>query len=238
MTKLQLPRLAGGYLDMDRLNEWATLLETALDNTLSRDGATPNALLADLDLNGQNLLNSGADPNDPNAVLTRSAIEQLVQGYASGYLFQRVETTVATAGQTTITLATMSYTTGANNIAVFVDGLRVFDFEEVSPTEYTLAVPLTAGQIVRTVSNDYVATVALPAHRHAWADITGVPVYTTRWPTYTEVTGKPTTFPPSTHTHNASAITTGRLADAQRGVYVQASAPTLGTGDAGALWFW
>lgn len=238
MTKLALPRLAGGYLDTQRLNQWADALEEALENTVSRDGTAPNNLTADLDLNGQALLNSGADPTDPNAVLTRSDIEALVRQYSSGFVFQNVETTVATAGQTVVNLQTMSYTPNTNNLAVFVDGLRVFSFEEVSETSYTLSVPLTVGQVVHTVSNDFVATVSLPAHRHAWSDLTNVPVYATRWPDYSELTSIPTTFTPAAHQHSASDITTGRLADARRGVYVQASAPTLGAGDAGALWFW
>ena len=49
---------------------------------------------------------------------------------------------------------------------------------------------------------------ALPpaAHKHAWGDLTGVPVQATRWPSFTEVTGKPATFPPSSHTHTAQEV--------------------------------
>jgi hypothetical protein len=51
------------------------------------------------------------------------------------------------------------------------------------------------------------------AHNHAWADITsGVPATATRWPTYTEVTDKPSTFAPSAHTlHSHSASTLAQL---------------------------
>ena len=39
------------------------------------------------------------------------------------------------------------------------------------------------------------STFAPSSHSHAWADITsGVPDYATRWPTWSEVTSKPTTF--------------------------------------------
>lgn len=238
MSKITLPRLSGGYLDAALLNEWADLLEAAIDNTLSLDGTTPNALLADLDLNGQSFLNSGVATDDPNAVLTRSDVEALVQSYASGYVVQRIETTTATGGQTVVTLADFEYAPNTNNIAVYVDGLRKFDFTETSTTSYTFASPLAGGQVVKTVVNDFLATVSLPAHTHAWGDITGKPAYATRWPTYAEVTDKPSTFPPEAHVHAASDITSGRLADARRGVYVQSSAPTLGSGDAGALWFW
>ncbi|MHB1170774.1 MAG: hypothetical protein ACYC28_15975, partial [Longimicrobiales bacterium] len=48
---------------------------------------------------------------------------------------------------------------------------------------------------------------AASSHTHPWADITGEPVYTTRWPTWTEVTSKPTTFAPSAHSHPWEEIT-------------------------------
>lgn len=37
-----------------------TLIETALENTLSRDGTSPNPMEADLDMNGNDILNIGA----------------------------------------------------------------------------------------------------------------------------------------------------------------------------------
>jgi hypothetical protein len=49
---------------------------------------------------------------------------------------------------------------------------------------------------------------SVQAHTHGWGDISSPPVYTTRWPTWTEVTSKPTTFTPSSHSitsHTASA---------------------------------
>lgn len=43
----------------------------------------------------------------------------------------------------------------------------------------------------------------------AWADITGIPVFATRWPTWAEVTDKPVSFTPSAHTHAWADITSG-----------------------------
>jgi len=40
-----------------------------------------------------------------------------------------------------------------------------------------------------------------------WSLLTGVPVYATRWPTWDEVSGKPTAFPPAAHTHTISQVT-------------------------------
>jgi len=49
-----------GYYSTTALNENFNNLNTALDNTLSLDGSTPNALSADLDLNGYSILNIGS----------------------------------------------------------------------------------------------------------------------------------------------------------------------------------
>ena len=48
---------------------------------------------------------------------------------------------------------------------------------------------------------------AAASHTHPWAQVTGVPVQATRWPTWTEVTDKPSTMPPSSHTHPWAQIT-------------------------------
>lgn len=48
-----------------------------------------------------------------------------------------------------------------------------------------------------------------------WANITGIPVFAERWPTWSEVTSKPATFTPSPHNHAATDITTGTFANAR-----------------------
>lgn len=40
----------------------------------------------------------------------------------------------------------------------------------------------------------------------AWGNITGVPTTATRWPSWSEITSKPSTFTPSSHTHPLSGI--------------------------------
>lgn len=40
----------------------------------------------------------------------------------------------------------------------------------------------------------------------AWNLLSGVPVYATRWPTWEEVSGKPTTFTPAEHTHTIANV--------------------------------
>ena len=42
---------------------------------------------------------------------------------------------------------------------------------------------------------------AAASHTHSWSQVTGAPVYTTRWPNWGEVSGKPATMPPAAHDH-------------------------------------
>ena len=49
--------ITSGYASQTQLNENFENINTALENTLSLDGSTPNAMQGDLDLNNNDLLN-------------------------------------------------------------------------------------------------------------------------------------------------------------------------------------
>lgn len=237
MSKVVLPRFSGGFLSVEKMNQAMEALEAAFDNTLSRDGSLPNQMEADLDLSGQNLLNSG-ESDDPGRVLSFAEMEDYVAAHSSGLVVQDQESQVATAAQTVFNLTTMDYVPGSFNLAVYVEGVRKFaptDYLETTSTQIVFLSGVTLGHNVEFVKNEYLGTVDLPAHTHTWSQITNLPDFATRWPTYGEVTGKPATFPPDLHDHDAAAIVTGRLADARRGIHVQASQPTATT--VGELWF-
>lgn len=75
------------------INSNNTLVETALENTLSRDGTTPNQMLADIDLNNNDLLNVGqidADTFVLNgvAVVPTELAETLVVGRDIGEILE------------------------------------------------------------------------------------------------------------------------------------------------------
>lgn len=236
MAKVTLPHIQSGYLSAEKLNEALDTIEAAFDNTVSRDGSVPNSMQAALDMNSNRIINLPV-PNSDHEPLTYGAAKAM----AAGWVVQKVERWTATAGQTEFVLTSAKYEPGANNLAVFVNGVRRFppDFTEDSSTKFTLASALAGGETVVAVTNDFAATLDVPEPVSvSWNILTGVPVYATRWPTFSEVTGKPATYTPATHTHSADQITSGRLADSRRGVYVQSTAPSLGSGDAGALWFW
>ena len=60
--------ISSGYASTTQLNGNFAGLNTALTNTLSRDGSTPNSMSADFDLNNNDILN-GAVGNFSNVVV-------------------------------------------------------------------------------------------------------------------------------------------------------------------------
>jgi hypothetical protein len=64
MPKLSLSNLASGFRSSNKLNENFEAMRVAFDNTLSRDGSVPNAMLAPLDMNSERVINVGAPIND------------------------------------------------------------------------------------------------------------------------------------------------------------------------------
>lgn len=65
--KLSLSNLASGFRSSNKLNENFQAIRDAFNNTLSRDGSTPNAMLAPLDMNSERIINLGAPVNDTDA---------------------------------------------------------------------------------------------------------------------------------------------------------------------------
>jgi hypothetical protein len=70
--------VSSGYNSLATLNSNFTKIQEAFDNTLSRDGSTPNAMNADLDMNNKDILN--AKDVYSNSVIT----DRMVVGGVSG----------------------------------------------------------------------------------------------------------------------------------------------------------
>lgn len=68
MAKLTLTDIAAGYALIATFNDNNALIEAALENTLSRDGTTPNTMSAPLDMNSQQITNLPVASADGNAV--------------------------------------------------------------------------------------------------------------------------------------------------------------------------
>ncbi len=57
MAKITLTDISSGYQSLSTYNANNTLLEAAIENTLSRDGTSPNTMAADIDMNSNKVVN-------------------------------------------------------------------------------------------------------------------------------------------------------------------------------------
>lgn len=57
MAKLVINNVTSGFYSTTALNDAFTAIETAIENTVSRDGTTPNQMTASLDMNSQRIVN-------------------------------------------------------------------------------------------------------------------------------------------------------------------------------------
>lgn len=82
MAKLSLTDVAAGYQLVAVYNANNALIEAALENTVSRDGTTPNTLSADLDANSQQITNMPVPTSAVHAA-SKSYVDGLIAGVQS-----------------------------------------------------------------------------------------------------------------------------------------------------------
>lgn len=128
MAKLTLNTIGSRYGSIDALNDNFNAIETAIENTFSLDGTSPNALEADLDLNSNDLLNVGTT-NTQTLYINGVEVEPST-GVTAGSAFQTYSFT-ATAGQTTFSVAPA--TPLVSSLLVSVNGL------ELPPADVTVS---------------------------------------------------------------------------------------------------
>ena len=148
--KPTITTVASGFQSTATINNNFQNLKDAFDNTLSLDGSTPNAMNADLDMNGNDIINVGsANGNAIITVNTGDARYVNTSGdtmtgtlntpslYTNGLYINGnpvlpstltyngivKESKVSTSGQTVFNLSGISYTPGINNLSVYVDGV-------------------------------------------------------------------------------------------------------------------
>ena len=114
-----LSDITTGHGTTTKINANFDAIEQAFDNTLSRDGSSPNAMEADLDMNSNQILNL------PDATTDREPLTygQYIAGGASAVVNGfRKETQTATSGQTVFTATFVEWVPGIDNLMVFVNG--------------------------------------------------------------------------------------------------------------------
>lgn len=86
MAKLTLQDIAAGFGLTTTYNDNSSLIEAAIENTLSRDGTGPNQMEANLDMNSFRIINL-ADGIDPQDAVTKFQLDNsLASGLPSGNL--------------------------------------------------------------------------------------------------------------------------------------------------------
>lgn len=86
MSKLVLNDIASGFQSNTAANTNNTLIETALENTLSRDGTSPNQMGANIDMNTYSVINLGAPANATAAARLQDISDSDATGAASAIL--------------------------------------------------------------------------------------------------------------------------------------------------------
>ena len=93
MAKLTLNDVTTGYQSTAAVNTNNALVEAALENTVSRDGTTPNTMTGSLDMNGQSILNlgnpiviDGWDWTGPWGTSTVYAVGDVVESSGTSYI--------------------------------------------------------------------------------------------------------------------------------------------------------
>jgi len=142
MTKVDIRRLdsvtTNDTTATQLINENFEALQEAIENTISRDGTTPNFMDADLDLNSYKIINAGTPTNNTD-VITKEYFDEHV-GDAAGYS-AAAEASANRAAQSA--QAAQGYSTAAAGAADVAQRAR--DFIESDPGFVAVSTDLAAG---------------------------------------------------------------------------------------------
>lgn len=157
MARYTKTTLGTNYASKAALDQNFDDIKTAIDDTLSRKGDSPNQMEADLDMNSNDILNAGQISTTTLSV-NGSAVTVTE---LTGVTLQKEEQT-ATAGQTVITLAGITYTPGASNMNLFINGVKqaASAYTETNSTTITLTGAMESGDIIEVLVNQLVSTVS------------------------------------------------------------------------------
>lgn len=143
MTKVDIRRLdsvtTNDTTATQLINENFEALQEAIENTISRDGTTPNFMDADLDLNSYKIINAGTPTNNTD-VITKEYFDEYV-GDAASF----AEDAEASANRAaTSAQAAQGYSTAASGAADVAQRAR--DFIESDPGFVAVSTDLLLGE--------------------------------------------------------------------------------------------
>lgn len=126
--------------------------------TLSHEGANPYELDAQFNAN-ENKITELPQATEASDAVPLAQVLAIVGAASSGIIASVRQKWTATEGQTTFVLTLFTYVPTANNLAVYVNGLRQdvgTSYTETSSTTFTFTSGLTAGDVVQAFSNESV----------------------------------------------------------------------------------
>ena len=139
--KPTLSTIASGYASNTTLNNNFEELRDAFDNTLSLDGSTPNAMGADLDLNGNNIIGaSGLTVNGTDYLAEVTAAK------AAALVAQAAAETAETNAETAETNAGSSETAAASSASAASSSATAAQTAETNAETAQTAASVSAGE--------------------------------------------------------------------------------------------
>lgn len=151
MARYTKTSLGSNYASKQQIDTNLDDIKTAIDDTLSRKGDSPNAMEADLDMNSNRILNlpNAINPAEP---VTLAQFNANSGGTKTTSTLRQLHT--ATAGQTVF--ATPEYVIGSNNLAVYINGVRQNSeaYSETTTTSMTLSEGAELGDKVEVLVNE------------------------------------------------------------------------------------
>jgi len=175
--KLQfLNSIVAGFTSASKINQNFSRITDAFQNTVSRDGSTPNDMEADLDMGGNRIINVGT-PADPTDAVRLQDIIDLNAG----------ELTLSQDYNDLVNVPDTFPPEEHNHVAADITDIGEY-------VEDKIGSKLVGGTNITVSYNDTTGETTVSATGSvstAWADITG----------------KPSTFTPSAHTHTSSDVT-------------------------------
>ncbi len=139
--KPTLSTIASGYASNTTLNSNFEELRDAFDNTLSLDGSTPNAMGADLDLNGNNII--GATGLTVNGT---DYLAEVTAAKAAALVAQAAAETAETNAETAETNAGSSQTAAASSASAASSSTTAAQTAETNAETAQTAASVSAGE--------------------------------------------------------------------------------------------